>query len=80
LLLSLVAVVPAADTSLVPTTPNTVPDYFCTWNVQGFMANYTNTNDQADQMIEANLFGTDSVSIRRAVCSRHRSRALACST
>jgi hypothetical protein len=58
LLLSLVAVVPAAETSLVPTTPSTVPDYFCTWNVQGFVANYANANDQADQMIEANLFGS----------------------
>jgi hypothetical protein len=28
LLLSLAAFVPAADTSLVPTTPSTVPDYF----------------------------------------------------
>lgn len=48
----------AADRSLVPATPSTVPDYFCTWNVQGYACNYTNASDQADQMVEANLFGT----------------------
>lgn len=49
--------VTAAEPSLVPDTPSTVPDYFCTWNVQGFACSYTNASDQADMMIEANLFG-----------------------
>ncbi|MCL4203022.1 MAG: glycoside hydrolase family 97 N-terminal domain-containing protein [Pirellulaceae bacterium] len=47
----------AAERSLVPDTASTVPDYFCTWNVQGFCASYASANAQADQMIEANLFG-----------------------
>jgi hypothetical protein len=47
----------AAETPLVPDTPSTVPDYFCTWNVQGFACSYTNASDQADRMVEASLFG-----------------------
>lgn len=47
----------AAAPSLVPAAPSTVPDYFCTWNVQGFAACYSNAQIQADAMIEANLFG-----------------------
>ena len=52
------AVARAAQPSLVPETPSTVPDYFCTWNVQGFVACYSNAQIQADAMTEANLFGT----------------------
>lgn len=48
----------AAEPSLVPTTRNTAPDYFCTWNVQGFACSYSNASDQADMMVEASLFGT----------------------
>ena len=47
----------AAEKSLVPDTPNTAPDYFCTWNLQGFACGYTNASDQADMMTEASLFG-----------------------
>ena len=50
-------VLAAAEPSLVPDAPSTVPDYFCTWNVQGFACSYTNASDQADMLIEANLFG-----------------------
>jgi hypothetical protein len=57
-LFALPAVLSAAEASLVPDTPSTVPDYFCTWNVQGFACSYANASDQADMMIEANLFGT----------------------
>ena len=46
-----------ADASLVPATPSTVPDYFCTWNTQGFACSYSNASDQADLMVEASLFG-----------------------
>ncbi len=49
-----------AGPSLVPDTPSTAPDYFCTWNVQGFACSYSNASDQADMMVEANLFGTGS--------------------
>jgi len=52
-----VAQVAAAEKSLVPDTPSTVPDYFCTWNVQGFACSYSGPSDQADMMVEANLFG-----------------------
>ena len=47
----------AAEPNLVPDAPSTVPDYFCTWNVQGFACSYANASDQADMLIEANLFG-----------------------
>jgi hypothetical protein len=43
--------------SLVPTTLSTVPDYFCTWSVQGFVCSMVNTTLQSDAMNEANLFG-----------------------
>lgn len=46
--------------SLVPDTPSTAPDYFCTWNLQGFVSNYVDPNAQADAMTEANLFGKGS--------------------
>lgn len=28
--------------SLVPDTPSSAPDYFCTWNIQGYIASYPN--------------------------------------
>jgi hypothetical protein len=43
--------------SLVPDTPSTAPDYFCTWNVQGYACSYSGPSNQADMMTEANLFG-----------------------
>lgn len=46
----------AAEPSLVPETRSTAPDYFCTWNVQGFASSYRGTA-QADAMTESNLFG-----------------------
>lgn len=57
LILAASTAIRAADTSLVPQTPNTAPDYYCTWNVQGFVSSYANPSLQADAMIEANLFG-----------------------
>jgi len=47
----------AAAPSLVPDAPSTAPDYFCTWNVQGFACSYSNASGQADMMTEASLFG-----------------------
>jgi len=55
-LLAMVAGSSAAGRSLVPDTASTVPDYFCTWNVQGFCCSYAGSGDQADTMVEANLF------------------------
>ena len=37
--------------------PSTAPDYFCTWNVQGFACGYAGPSPQADMMVEAGLFG-----------------------
>jgi hypothetical protein len=47
----------AAEPSLVPAAPGTAPDYFCTWNVQGFACGYSGASNQADMMTEASLFG-----------------------
>lgn len=47
----------AADKSLVPDTPSSAPDYFCTWNTQGFACSYGGASPQADMMVETNLFG-----------------------
>jgi len=57
LTLLLTSLLSAAEPSLVPDTPSTAPDYFCTWNVQGFACSYTGASDQADMMTEASLFG-----------------------
>lgn len=46
-----------AAPSLVPNQPSTAPDYFCTWNLQGYVTNYTGADRQADALTEANLFG-----------------------
>lgn len=56
-MLSIARVAGAAERNLVPEMPGTAPDYFCTWNVQGFTASYAGADRQADQMVEANLFG-----------------------
>jgi hypothetical protein len=58
LFLAASAALPAAEPSLVPDTPSTAPDYFCTWNVQGFACSYSGASNQADMMTEASLFGT----------------------
>ncbi|MFT3788651.1 MAG: hypothetical protein QM770_21175 [Tepidisphaeraceae bacterium] len=46
-----------AAPNLVPETPNRSPDYFCTWNVQGYACSYANTEAQRAAMIEASMFG-----------------------
>lgn len=44
--------------SLVPDTPSSAPDYFCTWNIQGYIASYPDTSDSMrEQMTEDNIFG-----------------------
>jgi len=43
--------------SLVPKVINQAPDYFCTWNIQGYICSYKSPEDQRAQMTEANLFG-----------------------
>lgn len=44
--------------SLVPEKPSAAPDYFCTWNVQGYVSSYAATREQRNAMTEQNLFGT----------------------
>ena len=45
-------------TSLVPQTASSAPDYFCTWNIQGYIASYPDTSgSMREQMTEENIFG-----------------------
>lgn len=48
-----------SQTSLVPEKPSTAPDYFCTWNVQGYVSSFTSTLAQRNAMTEKNLFGKE---------------------
>lgn len=43
--------------NLIPSTPGNAPDYFCTWNIQGYVVNYANSKTQRNAMTESNLFG-----------------------
>ena len=47
-----------AQQSLVPSTPSTAPDYFCTWNIQGYVTSYTGSEAMRNAMDEENLFGS----------------------
>lgn len=44
--------------SLIPNTPGHAPDYFCTWNIQGYAVSYASSRSQRDAMTESNIFGT----------------------
>ena len=47
--------------SLVPTTSSTAPDYYCTWNLQGYVCSYgagAGSNDLRIEINEDNLFGS----------------------
>ncbi len=46
--------------SLVPQEPSTAPDYYCTWNLQGYVCSYgagAGSNDLRMEINEDNLFG-----------------------
>jgi len=43
--------------SIVPETPSTAPDYFCTWNIQGFVDSYLINEWQRAAMNEVYMFG-----------------------
>lgn len=45
--------------SLVPDVPTKAPDYFCTWNIQGYKVNYTGSEDTRAAINERSMFGTD---------------------
>ncbi|RYD23325.1 MAG: hypothetical protein EOP88_04620 [Verrucomicrobiaceae bacterium] len=42
--------------NLIPTEPGTAPNYFCTWNVQGYVLSYEK-GKLRDAMTEQNMFG-----------------------
>jgi hypothetical protein len=46
-----------APESLVPDTPSKATDYFCTWNVQGYVCSYENSGEMRKNMTENNMFG-----------------------
>jgi len=43
--------------NLIPSAPGKAPDYFCTWNVQGYVLSYSK-GKLRDAMTESNMFGT----------------------
>ena len=48
--------------SLVPSKPSTAPDYYCTWNLQGYVCSYgagAGSNDLRIEINEDNLFGRE---------------------
>ena len=45
--------------NLVPQKPSQAPDYFCTWNIQGYVTNYTGSENMRRVMTEKGLFGRD---------------------
>lgn len=47
-----------ANPDLVPRRPSKAPDYFCTWNVQGYACGYTGAPATRARLDEASLFGT----------------------
>ncbi len=43
--------------SLVPDRPSQAPDYFCTWNLQGYMVSYSGGENTRAAMSEQSMFG-----------------------
>lgn len=41
----------------MPASPSKAPDYFCTWNIQGYLSSYISTPAQREAMKESNMFG-----------------------
>lgn len=54
---ALAIVLTGRNVNLVPNRVSTAPDYFCTWNIQGYVCNYTGTLATRAAVDEANLFG-----------------------
>jgi hypothetical protein len=44
--------------SLVPQAPGNAPDYFCTWNVQGYVESYQSNERIRSALNQTNIFGT----------------------
>ncbi len=47
----------AQTVRLVPDTPSLAPDYFCTWNIQGYASNYISSEVTRRFMTEKEIFG-----------------------
>lgn len=45
--------------NLVPETPSMAPDYFCTWNLQGYVVSFSSNEEQRKAMNEENMFGEE---------------------
>lgn len=43
--------------SLIPSKPSAAADYFCTWNVQGYVVSYSSTPATRQAMNEKSIFG-----------------------
>jgi len=54
---SLVSNAQKKQSSLIPDSPSKAPDYFCTWNVQGYVTSYKPSTVMRQAMIEQNVFG-----------------------
>jgi hypothetical protein len=54
---SLAAYPQKREASLVPDKPSQAPDYFCTWNVQGYVTSYKSSPEMRQAMTEKNVFG-----------------------
>ncbi|GAA4087265.1 hypothetical protein [Mucilaginibacter panaciglaebae] len=50
-------VYPQKQKSLIPSTPSRAGDYFCTWNIQGYLSSYLSSPAQRAEMTGANMFG-----------------------
>ena len=47
-----------SKSSLVPDKPSKAPDYFCTWNIQGFVCSFESSAQMRKEMTENNMFGS----------------------
>jgi hypothetical protein len=57
LLLLLGCSTPEKLVSIIPETPSTAPDYFCTWTIQGYVTNFSSVETQRNAINEQNIFG-----------------------
>ena len=56
-LISILDLCSQANNSIIPNQPSKASDYFCTWNIQGFVSNYESAEKSRMEMIESNMFG-----------------------
>ncbi|WDF57345.1 hypothetical protein [Mucilaginibacter sp. KACC 22063] len=56
-LFSLGAYAQNKQSSLIPVQPSQAPDYFCTWNIQGYVTSYKSPEIMRQSMTGQNVFG-----------------------